>query len=86
MMKVSLEDEFSQAKAQHKYAVLKAKMIAYYQAVDEGKINLPDFLRSNSPEKRADNDIQNILASDDGLKKFNELYEIAWNSVADIMP
>ena len=71
---ISLENEFEQAKAQHKYSVLKAKMMAYYSTVDMCKINLPDFLREDNPEKMADKELKNILCAPEGLKKFNELY------------
>lgn len=85
MMKVSLEDEFEQYKACHKYSVLKAKMIDYYTTLDMGKVNLPNFLRNDSPEKRADEELRNIISMPDGMKRFNELYEIAWESIAELM-
>ena len=36
-----LFNEFEQYKAQHKYSVLKAKMIAYYETIMANEILLP---------------------------------------------
>lgn len=82
---VSLEKEFAEFKAQHKLAVLKAKMIDYYRTLDMGKVNLPNFLRNDSPEKRATKEIMDILNGENGLQRFNELYELAWHSIEELM-
>ena len=84
-MEISLENELSQCIAQHKYAVLKAKMIDYYQTLEMGKVNLPNFVRTDSPEILADRELRHILCSENGMERFNELYEIAWNSIAELM-
>ena len=81
----TLEKELEQAIAKHKYAVVKAKMIDYYTTLEMGQVNLPNFLRKDTPEKKADKDLKDILYSENGIKKFNELYEIAWKSIAEFV-
>ena len=80
---VTLEDEFEQFKAVHKLAILKAKMIDYYETLEQGKINLPDFQRDDTPEIKANKDVMYLLLTD--INKFNSLYEKAWNELAPIL-
>lgn len=40
-----LEKEFEQYKALRKYCILKARIMQYYKDLEEGQINLPDFMR-----------------------------------------
>lgn len=80
---VTLEDEFEQFKAIHKLAILKAKMIDYYETLEQGKINLPDFQRDDTPEIKANKDVMYLLLTD--INKFNSLYEKAWNELAPIL-
>lgn len=82
---ITLEQEFTDCLAQHKYAVLKAKIVDYYRTLEMGKVNLPDFVRNDSPEVLADRDLRHILCGENGLEKFNELYEAAWNSIAELL-
>lgn len=79
-MKLTLEKEFEEYKALHKYSVLKAKIMKYYMDLEEGQINLPDFLRE-TPENKADRDISELLMFH--RDKFNELYERAWEEVRE---
>lgn len=76
----SLEDEFEQYKALHKYAVLKAKMIMYYEVVLANSVELPPFMGGDTPEKCADRDIKELALND--INKFNESYEKAWCEIA----
>jgi hypothetical protein len=78
-----LENEFEQFKALHKYAILKAKMMNYYETVQQGQINLPDFMRDDTPEKLADKDLKDLVLND--INKFNSLYEKAYTELAPIL-
>ena len=80
---VSLEDEFEQYKAVHKLAILKVKIIDYYRTLEQTGINIPDFMRDDTPEKKADKDIKNLLLTD--INKFNSLYEKAWGELAPLL-
>jgi hypothetical protein len=82
---MNLEEEFEITKARHKYSVLKARIMQYYMDLEQGQINLPNFMREDNPEKLADRDIRNLLLLSDGGKKFNELYEHAWHDVAEYL-
>ena len=85
-MSKTLEQEFEEFKAIHKFAILKAKMIDYYNTLEDGELNIPSFLRKDTPEKKADKDIRELLCLGDGGAKFNSLYEMAWDSMAEILP
>lgn len=78
-----LEKEFEQYKALHKYCILKARIMQYYKDLEEGQINLPDFMRE-TPEQKADKDLTKLIMF--SPNKFNELYEQAWNDIAERMP
>lgn len=80
---MTLEAEFEQYKALHKYVILKAKIMQYYKDLEADSINIPCFMRDDSPSKRADKDIRNLILLPDGGKKFNELYEKAYYELAE---
>jgi hypothetical protein len=80
---MKLEEEFSQFVAIHKLAILKAKIIDYYRTLEQTGINIPDFMRDDTPEKKADKDIKNLLLTD--INKFNSLYEKAWGELAPLL-
>lgn len=80
-----LSKEFEEVKAVHKYVILKAKMTQYFADLEEGQVKLPDFMRDDSPEKKADKAIKDLLLLNDGGEKFNRLYEKAWESMADYL-
>lgn len=77
-----LEQEFEEYKAAHKYSILKAKIMNYYADLQDTGINIPDFLREDTPEKLADRDLQELLSTCSGIEKFNKLYEMAWQEIA----
>lgn len=83
---LTLEQEFEEFKALHKFSVLKGKMINYYRTIQQNEENLPNFMRDDTPEKLADRDIRNLVLLNDGLFKFNSLYEKAWCEVAPMLP
>lgn len=74
-----LAREFEEFKAQHKYSVLLAKMITYYETVMANEILLP----FDTPEKRATKDIAELYNRD--KYEFNRLYELAWQEIAEMM-
>lgn len=78
-----LENEFEQFKALHKYAILKAKMMNYFETIQQGEINLPDFMRDDTPEKLADIEIRKLVVND--IDKFNSLYEKAYLELAPLL-
>lgn len=80
---VTLEDECMQRIALHKYAILKAKMMNYYETMQQGQINLPDFMRDDTPEKLADKVLKELVLND--INKFNSLYEKAYIELAPIL-
>lgn len=83
---LTLEQEFEQYKAVHKYAVLKCKIIRYYKDLEADKVTVPDFQRiGERPEDLADRDLRLMLSSPDGLKEFNRLYEMAYQDLAEVL-
>lgn len=84
MMQKGLLNELSTRTALHKYSVLKARIMKYYQDLqDTGCVNIPDFLRDDSPEKLADRELRRLVMNPDGLGEFNRLYELAYKDVAE---
>lgn len=81
----ALEKEFEEIKAVHKFAVVKGMLIDYYKTIQQGQVNLPDFMRNDTPEKLAQRDIRNLVLLNDGLEKFNNTYEKAWCIVAPLL-
>lgn len=80
-----LENEFEQFKALHKFSILKAMMKRYYETIQQGQVNLPDFMRDDTPEKLADKDIKALVCRGDNLEKFNSLYEKAYTELAPLL-
>ena len=74
---MNLEKEFLQSMFIHKYSVLKAKYLKYYEDLQNTGILMPDFLQDGTPEEKADNYIMDILLK--GL--LNEKYELAWKEI-----
>lgn len=83
---VTLEREFEEYKALHKYAVLKAKVMDYYNTLEQSQVNLPNFMRDDNAEKLADRELRRLVLLDDNLATFNRLYERAWEEIAEVMP
>ena len=80
----NLLNELSKRKALHRYGVLKARIMKYYQDLEgTGCVNIPDFLRDDSPEKLADRELKRLVMNPDGLNEFNRLYELAYKEVAE---
>ena len=75
-METTLEREFEEFKAIHKYSVLKAKLIKYYDDLQNANV-----ICFNS-EDRADEFILNLILKNNGYELFNEKYELAWKEIA----
>ena len=82
----TLEEEFEEFKALHKYSVLKAKIVMYYADLQDTGVNISYFLREDTPDKLADRDLKTLLSSKRGFEEFNRLYEIAWKELAELLP
>lgn len=83
-MGIELAREFEQFKALHKYCVLKAKLMKDYIDLENQGIDIPYFLKQETPEQKADKEIAKMLMFN--KEKFNSLYEDAWNNIAEKMP
>ncbi len=85
---MSLEQEFEEFKAIHKYSILKAVMMKYYSDLEEMReeTNMPDFMREDTPEKLAEKSIKTLILGEDGINRFNYFYDLAWNKVAECLP
>lgn len=80
-MTMTLEEEFEEFKAKHKYKVLKVMILRYYESLlGAGCLNVSNI---NTLEKLADSDIISLLLKNDNLIRFNKLYEIAYNELAE---
>lgn len=81
-----LEAEFEEYKALHKYAVLKCKLVKYYQDLEQGQVLVPDFLRLHeTPEALADRALKCLVLRRDNLQEFNRLYELAYQEIAEVL-
>ena len=80
-MSLTLEREFLQYRMAHIIAILRAKMIRYYEVVLANTPQIPAFLGGDTPEKCADRDIEELYNRD--IVKFMELYEKAYQELAE---
>ena len=80
---MSLEQEFEEYKALHKYAILKTKIMDYYRTIRQGEVNIPDFMDDFAPARMADIQLRKLVLSD--MDKFNSLYEQAYTELAQIL-
>lgn len=83
---ITLEREFEEFKALHKYTMVKAKLVQFYMDLEADKPQLPDFMRiGQRPEDLADQDLRRLITSENGLQKFNKLYDEAYETLAEIL-
>ena len=85
MMEITLEQEFEEFKAIHKYSVLKAKLMKYYEDLYNTGITIPSFLQNKTPEQSANEYISDLMLKSDDFKLFNAKYELAWNEIAPFL-
>lgn len=82
----TLEQEFEEYKALHKFSILKARITQYYRDLEDGEVLVPDFMRiGERPEDKADRDLRALVLRPDNLKLFNECYERAWQDTAEVL-
>lgn len=81
-----LEQEFRQYAHSHKVVMLKAKILDYYQTLEQGQVNLPSFMRDDTPEIKTEKEIHRLLNLGDNLEQFNKLYELAYQELAPMLP
>lgn len=81
---MDLEKEFELRKLQHKLAVLKAVITKFYEDLqDTNAVNLPDFIRDDTPEKLADKELDEIFYNSNDKQRFEFLYNKAWEEVSE---
>lgn len=80
---MSLEHEFEEYKAYHKYAIMKVMLMRYFRTIQQGEVNMPDFMRDDSPERLADKELRKLVVND--INKFNSLYEKAYEELAPLL-
>lgn len=83
-MEMTLEKEFSEFKILHIFAILKAKLIMYYEVILADTVQLPSFMGGDTPESLAQRDIEELYNRD--INKFLEMYERAWDEVKEVLP
>ena len=83
MQDLSLEFEFNIYKMLHKITILQAKMTNHFRDLQETGIQIPFFMQK-SPEKRAEEEVQNLLERN--KEAFESLYLSAWNEYAECLP
>lgn len=83
-MGTTLEREFSEFKILHMFAVLKAKLIMYYEVVLANTVQLPPWQGGDTPESLAQRDIEELYNRD--INKFVEMYEKAWDKIKEVLP
>lgn len=77
-----LEFEFSDYKVIHMLAILKAKMIMYYEIVLADTVQLPPFMGGDTPEKCADRAVKELYERD--INEFVNMYEKAYRELAQM--
>lgn len=80
-MEMTLEQEFTAYKMSHIVAILKVKLIQYYEVILANTIQLPPFMGGDTPEKCADKDIEELYNRD--INKFYEMYEKVYKELAE---
>lgn len=86
---MTLEKEFEEYKALHKYSILKAKMMRYFETIEQSEIDIPEFQKDEHDKNRieflANRELNALVLRDDNLQKFNSLYEKAWAELAPLL-
>lgn len=74
----TLEKQFEEVKAKHKYNTIKKYLI---EQLSTKKLSMPDWITATDTEKQAEQIIADLIevASLDGGIMFNQVYEIAVN-------
>lgn len=80
-MQQQVLDEFKAQVFLHKCRMILAKATQYYKDLEADSVNIPDFLRDDTPEKKAEAELDRILDIDDDRATFNRCYEKAWEEL-----
>ena len=79
----TLEHEFELRKMEHMQKTLFIKAKQHYAALEGDSVNIPSFMRIDSPEKKALADVEKLMYLPDGGEMFRRLYETAWADIAE---
>lgn len=79
--KLSLEQEAVKYIFLHKCRTIRDRIYQYYVDLEDGKTNIPNFMRNDSPEKLADRELERILSIPDNGKTFERLYSACLDEV-----
>ena len=82
-MSKTLESQFSEAVFNHKSAIVLGSLLKYYNDIANTGVTIPDFMCSCTPEDRAKQHYFELLAD---KNKFNEMYELCWETYKEILP
>ena len=80
----SLEKEFEIFKILHKTTVLQAKLTQFYKDFNETGITIPVFMQKDDAEEKAKAEVSMLLTNN--IEVFEELYNKAWQEVAELLP
>lgn len=78
----TLEQEFEARKLEHMQKTLFIKAKSYYSALEGNGVNIPEFMRIDSPDQKALADVEKLMYLPDGGQMFRRLYESAWAEIA----
>ena len=76
----TLENEFREMVAQHKFAVVYAAAVKYYEDLQGTGAVLAD-----TPENLTQQHMAKLMMMQDNGITFNRLYEEAWHEIADLL-
>lgn len=77
-MSKTLEQEFAEYVAMHKFTILFAMVKKYYIALQAAGTPIDDI-----PDKLAQRELARLVMLPDNLATFNRLYEKAWEELRD---
>ena len=84
---ITLEQEFENRKAQHKFNILKIMLMDYYVTKEQTEPDIPEFMKDEYDKKRIEllavGAIKDLACQCDSVK-FNSLYERAWQKLAPV--
>ena len=86
---MELHEEFEQYKALHKFSILKAMMMRYYETLEQGQVDIPEFCKDIDSKHRyellAMRELKALICQGDNLERFNSLYEKAYTELAPLL-
>lgn len=77
-----MEQELMERELLHKYAVVKAKALQYYEDLQNNGVTIPDFMNTEkTPEEKAHDYVVEVTLK--GL--LNQKYELAWKEIVPFL-